>query len=56
MRDPSTSTPPSSQVTTVSRATLTRGLLEPMLAASGFEIVTAEFSGRLYGAYTCVKS
>jgi methylase of polypeptide subunit release factors len=26
-----------------------------MLAATGFEIVTAEFSGRLYGAYTCVR-
>ena len=33
-----------------------RWLLEPMLAATGFEIVTAEFHGRLYGAYTCVKS
>jgi SAM-dependent methyltransferase len=33
-----------------------RWLLEPMLAATGFEIVTVEFSGRLYGAYTCVKS
>jgi hypothetical protein len=33
-----------------------RWLLEPMLAATGFEIVTADFSGRLYGAYTCVKS
>jgi ubiquinone/menaquinone biosynthesis C-methylase UbiE len=33
-----------------------RWLLEPMLAATGFEIVTAEFSGRLYGAYTCIKS
>jgi ubiquinone/menaquinone biosynthesis C-methylase UbiE len=32
-----------------------RWLLEPILAAAGFEIVTAEFSGRLYGAYTCVK-
>jgi hypothetical protein len=32
-----------------------RWLLEPMLAAAGFEIVTAEFEGRLYGAYTCVK-
>jgi hypothetical protein len=27
-----------------------------MLAQAGFEIVTAEFEGRLYGAYTCVKS
>ena len=33
-----------------------RWLLEPLLAATGFEIVTAEFSGRLYGAYTCVRS
>jgi SAM-dependent methyltransferase len=33
-----------------------RWLLEPMLAAAGFEIVTVEFGGRLYGAYTCVKS
>jgi ubiquinone/menaquinone biosynthesis C-methylase UbiE len=32
-----------------------RWLLEPMLAATGFEIFTAEFQGRLYGAYTCVK-
>ena len=33
-----------------------RWLLEPMLAQAGFEIVTAEFEGSLYGAYTCVKS
>jgi SAM-dependent methyltransferase len=33
-----------------------RWLLEPMLAAVGFQIVSAEFGGRLYGAYTCVKS
>jgi ubiquinone/menaquinone biosynthesis C-methylase UbiE len=33
-----------------------RWLLEPMLAAAGFKIVTAEFSGRLYGDYTCVRS
>jgi hypothetical protein len=26
-----------------------------MLAATGFEIVTAQFAGRLYGAYTCIK-
>jgi ubiquinone/menaquinone biosynthesis C-methylase UbiE len=32
-----------------------RWLLEPMLAATGFEIVTVEFERRLYGAYTCVK-
>ena len=30
-----------------------RWLLEPMLAATGFEIVTADFSGSVYGAYTC---
>ena len=30
-----------------------RWLLEPMLAAAGFQIVTAEFSGSVYGAYTC---
>jgi ubiquinone/menaquinone biosynthesis C-methylase UbiE len=33
-----------------------RWLLEPMLAAAGFEIVSADFDGRLYGAYTCVRS
>jgi SAM-dependent methyltransferase len=33
-----------------------RWLLEPMLAATGFQIVTAEFDRRLYGAYTCVKT
>jgi hypothetical protein len=33
-----------------------RWLLEPMLAATGFEIVTAHFDGRLYGGYTCVKA
>jgi ubiquinone/menaquinone biosynthesis C-methylase UbiE len=32
-----------------------RWLLEPMLAATGFEIVSADFDGRLYGAYTCIK-
>ena len=32
-----------------------RWLFEPILAAAGFEIVTAEFRGRLYGAYTCVR-
>jgi SAM-dependent methyltransferase len=30
-----------------------RWLLEPLLAATGFEIVNAEYQGRLYGAYTC---
>ena len=33
-----------------------RWLLEPILAATGFEIVTADFDRRLYGAYTCIKS
>jgi ubiquinone/menaquinone biosynthesis C-methylase UbiE len=33
-----------------------RWLLEPMLAATGFEIVTADFARKLYGAYTCVKT
>ena len=32
-----------------------RWLLEPMLAAAGFEVVTVDFDRRLYGAYTCVK-
>jgi SAM-dependent methyltransferase len=32
-----------------------RWLLEPMLAATGFDIVSVSFAGRLYGAYTCVK-
>ena len=33
-----------------------RWLLEPMLAATGFEVLDVSFKGRLYGAYTCVKS
>jgi ubiquinone/menaquinone biosynthesis C-methylase UbiE len=33
-----------------------RWLLEPMLAAAGFEILTVDFERRLYGAYTCVKA
>ena len=32
-----------------------RWLLEPMLAAAGFQILTVEFSGSVYGAYTCQK-
>ncbi|MQA86831.1 MAG: hypothetical protein GEV03_19915 [Streptosporangiales bacterium] len=32
-----------------------RWLLEPMLAATGFEVVTADFRGPVYGAYTCVR-
>jgi ubiquinone/menaquinone biosynthesis C-methylase UbiE len=30
-----------------------RWLLEPMLAAAGFEVLTADFEGSVYGAYTC---
>ncbi len=33
-----------------------RWLLEPMLAAAGFTIVTAEFHDSVYGAYTCIKA
>jgi SAM-dependent methyltransferase len=32
-----------------------RWLLEPMLAAAGFEIADVSYERRLYGAYTCVK-
>jgi hypothetical protein len=32
-----------------------RWLLEPMLNAAGFDIVTAEFTRAVYGAYTCVR-
>jgi ubiquinone/menaquinone biosynthesis C-methylase UbiE len=32
-----------------------RWLLEPMLAAVGFEILTADYEGSVYGAYTCRK-
>jgi ubiquinone/menaquinone biosynthesis C-methylase UbiE len=32
-----------------------RWLFEPMLAAVGFTVVTAEFDRSVYGAYTCVK-
>lgn len=32
-----------------------RWLLEPMLEATGFEIVSAEFTESVYGAYTCVR-
>lgn len=32
-----------------------RWLLEPMIEAAGFEIVTVAFSESVYGAYTCVK-
>jgi ubiquinone/menaquinone biosynthesis C-methylase UbiE len=32
-----------------------RWLLEPMLAAAGFDIVQVDFQGSVYGAYTCVK-
>ena len=33
-----------------------RWLLEPMLAAVGFTIVTADFEGSIYGAYTCIRA
>jgi SAM-dependent methyltransferase len=33
-----------------------RWLLEPMLAATGFEVTDVSFERRLYGAYTCVKA
>jgi ubiquinone/menaquinone biosynthesis C-methylase UbiE len=33
-----------------------RWLLEPMLAAAGFTIVTAGFEGSIYGAYTCIRA
>ena len=33
-----------------------RWLLEPMLGATGFEVVTVDFDRRLYGAYTCLRS
>jgi SAM-dependent methyltransferase len=33
-----------------------RWLLEPMLAAAGFTIATADFDRSVYGAYTCVKA
>ena len=32
-----------------------RWLFEPMLSAAGFDIVTADFDGHVYGAYTCVR-
>lgn len=32
-----------------------RWLMEPMLDMAGFDIVTAGFRGRVYGAYTCVR-
>ena len=31
-------------------------LREPMLAAAGFTIVTADFDGSIYGAYTCLRA
>lgn len=31
-----------------------RWLLEPMLEATGFEIVEADFQGALFGSYTCI--
>jgi ubiquinone/menaquinone biosynthesis C-methylase UbiE len=32
-----------------------RWLFEPMLEAAGFDIVSVEFEGRLFGSYTCIK-
>jgi SAM-dependent methyltransferase len=32
-----------------------RWLLEPMLEAAGFEVVEAEYEGRLFGTYTCLR-
>lgn len=32
-----------------------RWLFEPMLTMAGFEVVTAEYHGACYGAYTCLK-
>jgi ubiquinone/menaquinone biosynthesis C-methylase UbiE len=32
-----------------------RWLFEPMLAAAGFDIVTASFDGQVYGTYTCIR-
>lgn len=32
-----------------------RWLFEPMLAAAGFQIVTADFRRSVYGAYTCIS-
>lgn len=32
-----------------------RWLLEPMLDQAGFEIVRVDFTGSVYGAYTCVR-
>jgi hypothetical protein len=33
-----------------------RWLLEPMLAAAGFEVTDVAYDRRLYAAYTCVKA
>jgi ubiquinone/menaquinone biosynthesis C-methylase UbiE len=33
-----------------------RWLFEPMLAAAGFTIVSADYDGAIYGAYTCIRS
>jgi hypothetical protein len=30
-------------------------VLEPLLAAAGFQILTADFSRSVYGAYACRK-
>ena len=33
-----------------------RWLLEPVLAAAGFRVVTAEFDGRIYSAHMCIRT
>jgi ubiquinone/menaquinone biosynthesis C-methylase UbiE len=33
-----------------------RWLFEPMLAAAGFDIMSAGFDGQVYGTYTCVRA
>jgi FkbM family methyltransferase len=33
-----------------------RWLLEPMLAAAGFDIMSADFDSRVYGTYTCLRA
>jgi hypothetical protein len=35
------------------RARARRWLLEPMLRRTGFEILDASYSGRVYATYTC---
>jgi len=33
-----------------------RRLLEPMIAAAGFDITDVSYQGRLYGTYTCANA